>query len=247
MCVGESKKQFAKRDLAYFFEVLIALSFILSGHCVWAWSDACWEWFWIIPLSLLGLGVAGSFFILKCYANKKTCLKGFALTAAIVGSLLIFAIINPYSLSSYAKFVFAVGFMAIYIFVCQGEGKIPHALKTYSWVITVVAAFSMIVWIFIITGVLSPSGIFYCEWTGETRELNCYLGVQFATQNFDFAGFTIIRNTFCFTEGPMYAVQLCFALIIDLFLCEKASWVKVLILGAAIFTTFTYTGWIIFL
>lgn len=115
--------------------------------------------------------------------------------------------------------------------------------------VTVVALYSFVsvfFWLFGSTlGLIQPSGTINFTW-GGMRVIPSYHNVYFRTQGITLLGVSFTRNSGIWAEGPMYAMILTFAWLLQSFLVRNLPLILKVGLVAAIITTFSASGWFFF-
>lgn len=176
--------------------------------------------------------------------------------SAIVGIYgLIYGIVSDFSSSLLILITLAIIFILL---IGQGESIVFDILSKYSWLIVVIAAISIIFWIF---GSnlkwIKPTGTVLSTWAsgsnyysrGVADVVPSYFGIYFETQTVSGLSFfsNMIRNTAIFTEAPMASLNFSLALLINIYYRQKIkrSNLKNFILILAILTTFSTTGYIL--
>lgn len=194
--------------------------------------------------------------IISCIALKERY-KRWRVNKAVITAvilffyLLLFAVINDYNRREFLKFMIITVFMVLYFYLCTDQrGQLPEVLYKYVAVMSAVAALSVCIWVFgSVLHVISPSGYIYTTWTGsgKARAVRNYWGIQFEPQRSDLFSMLgmIVRNTSFFTEAPMASFNFGLALLIEMLLTEKRNIRRCVILGAAIVTTFSSTGYLV--
>lgn len=120
----------------------------------------------------------------------------------------------------------------------------------FSNIVVCLAGISLFFWCLgSIMGIIDYTIMIPNTWGGD-RFIPTYYGLYFETQNAlatSESTESIIRNSGIFNEAPMHNFVLCFALSIELFLREKFSFIKSLVLLVTIFTTLSTTGFLVLL
>lgn len=130
-----------------------------------------------------------------------------------------------------------------YIYFSKKDIEEKHSLLyKFSDVMCVFASSSLVLWILVfVTGILETNMSIPDEWA-DPRLIESFNLIQFNTQAYVVLGEEIVRNTFCYEEGPVYNMVLCTALSIELYLRENINKIKIAILSIAIISTLTTTG-----
>lgn len=228
------------------FEYLLALALILNCRSIWA-SLPSISWFSNAVLLVTIAAAAGCIFL------KKTIVKG-RLTRAvyfvlwIAGYAVFFVFVKSYNWSNFLKLVLVVCVLVIYYFCCNRSSAVPTVVYKYENLILVIAAVSVLFWLLCsVLKVLPATGTVYSNWTGNDtlKSVPSYFGVYFETQYSTLMWIgKITRNTAIFTEGPMASFHFTLALLIELFQKQRSSRPKLILLGGAVLTTISTTGYV---
>ncbi|MEE6667715.1 hypothetical protein PS423_10010 [Pediococcus acidilactici] len=126
------------------------------------------------------------------------------------------------------------------------KNTVSYLLSTLSKLITILATFSIFMWLVCsVLKLLSPSSYILLNW-GVPHYIPSFHNLYFETQRVNLGNLEFMRNTFIYPEGPIYSFILSFALIFSVFIKEKKlSSFTVLILMISILTTGSSTGFII--
>ena len=109
-------------------------------------------------------------------------------------------------------------------------------------IMTVIALISIFFYFFgSLTNIISSNGYMTVEWE-KIRTFPSYFGLHFNTQKITLFGTDIIRNTGIYPEAPMFSLNLTIALAIELFILDKKSKYRVIILALTVLTTLSTTG-----
>lgn len=126
------------------------------------------------------------------------------------------------------------------------RGEIRELIRKFQNLICWLCALSLFFWVFGSILKIIPVNTFrVIEW-GNIRTIGGYYNIYFETQGIDVFGLgNYWRNTFVFTEGPMYSLVLCIALIYELLLSEKTNWLRVILITITMFSVFSTTGFLV--
>lgn len=119
-----------------------------------------------------------------------------------------------------------------------------YLIKSYIGIVYVLAIVSLFLYILYITGIIKLNMSMVISW-GDIRSIPGFFGIYFTPQaKVGFLGILIQRNTFIFTEAPMYSLILSIAFILNVFKSNITSkdLRKNIILGITILTTTSTTG-----
>lgn len=172
--------------------------------------------------------------------NKTRRLTFFFLTYYMVLILFAVADVSLSTMSSFLfRFVFFIPLMVIYFSCVPDKRRIFHAFTNVMFVIACVAIFF---WLFgTIIGIIHPTGEMYSTW-GRTERAHyyfIYFEIPVTALHLPF-----YRNTGIFGEAPAFCGFLCAALMSEVYL-GKNNLIKKIILGMAILSTVSTTGFLI--
>lgn len=235
------------RTFQILLEFIIAAIFIAMGGTMYIYVSPFMNYLGKICLPLLAIAVVSLFFLKKPYTNPKQFRRGIIITAIICVYLIVFLLINPVNIKLYIVMLCQVCLLSIYVFICCQGDEIPGVIFRYSQLVTVVAAVSIVCWIlFSLLRVVPPSGTVDSYWFSSyfTKPQITYFDIYFEPQKILFFGRKIVRNCAIFTEAPMFTWHLVISLLIELFVNKKLSWVRTVIICAAILSTISTMGYI---
>lgn len=143
-------------------------------------------------------------------------------------------------------FLFVLGLPALYLLFSQlhERGMLTKLISKLNTVVTALAVISLYYWIFgVMLDWLYPN-MYTCITWGRFGWIYGYDGLHFEVQldTTFFPDQYIFRNSGIFAEAPMFNLWLNIALAIELFLRDKPSKFRVLILAVTVFTTMSVTG-----
>ncbi len=158
--------------------------------------------------------------------------------------MLAYTVIINFRVISFMYFI--IDAIAIY-FMAQlliNTNRYHAVFLKYSDLIFVVACVSLFFWFFgSVMHIISPTGSVLTLWSDNEKGMwvPSYYGVYFETQRL----YGIIRNSGIFTEAPMFNLNLCIALLIELFIRDDIRKIRSIILIVAIVSTLSATGYCI--
>lgn len=236
------------------FHYLFAIAIILNTRSIWTSVEGM-DWFNSFLLAFLGISLLGCLMFTKI--RKKSFFNCFIVVVAITIYLLLFWTIDQYRTNSFIRQIFTLDVVIVYCGLFGNRTnykKLPKGTmpfwNCYENLILVVACVSLFFWLTgSILDYVQPTGYVYSSWTGAGdyyKRVASYFGLYFETQT----GLSSLlgvpyRNSAIFTEAPMASLHFSMALLIELFLREKNSKVKIAILSIAIMSTVATTGYLI--
>ena len=127
----------------------------------------------------------------------------------------------------------------LYLFDKNNSKKILEAILNIVFVLCIV---SLVFWILgPMLNIIHPSGSVTIDW-GIMKTVPSYFNLHFITQKAGIFHWFLTRNTGVFAEAPMYSLVLLIGLITNLFISEKKSVLKTLIILIGIISTVSTTG-----
>lgn len=190
--------------------------------------------------------------LIKYRFPKKIFEKTFSFAIFFLIYFLLFWLQDSYRSIGYLLQVSVFLSLILYEKICDTiNDKTSSILNKYTDIVCVISVISIFFWTMgSYLNIINPTGSLNSNWTGEINvyiTVPSYYGVYFETQNINFLGLLrIVRNSACFAEAPMANFHFCLALLIELFHKEKTSIRKVVLLCIAIASTFSTTGYIVF-
>ena len=233
--------------------VICALHYIIAGviivnqNSIWRFLDTAGAYFnEITALILTGAVVISMILNLYLHRKRKNAVKFMAVGLVCV-YMSIFGVLNNFLAFYYFEFVLTAVMIGIYYFICNTD-QIPEFFRAYRNIILVIAAVSLVMWLLCSVFRLIPyTAKVYTCWTdnGELKRIKSYLGIYFEPQKITLFGASFRRNCACFAEGPQAGLAFTLGYLIELFLTEKSSKVRLIIFSLAIISTFSVTGIIV--
>lgn len=121
--------------------------------------------------------------------------------------------------------------------------EVTKVAKTFAIIMTIITTISLI--FFLLSSILNwikPTNQVLIEW-GEERKIDSYCFMHFNTQTIDLFGEVKYRNSSIFTEAPMFALSLSFALAAEVFINNKQK-IRILILTLGLASTLTLSAFV---
>jgi hypothetical protein len=142
--------------------------------------------------------------------------------------------------------LFVIGAPLAYLLFAElhRQGRLFRLLYRIVDILCIMAVVSLYFWIFgELLGLIQRNGYVELNW-GTAGSVEGYYGVHFAFQldTTFFPDLFIFRNSGIFAEAPMFNLWLSIAISIELFLKEKPSRKRIILLAITIFTTMSVTG-----
>ena len=229
----------AKR-LHVFLEYLIAAILLISCNSIWVTILPICYYTDTVLMILLGFACAGCVVLTGAILSKKrmqSCAVGFGALAVYT---LVFFLAQSEGRPSFAYYIGGVLILLIYVLACF-DGGVPTLLIRYSTLVCVVAACSVVMWLFCsVLKIIPPTGVAWTSWNAlvdTNTPVDSYFGIYFTIQG--------IRNTSIFAEAPMAALHYSLALLIQVFLASKTDLRMVIVLVVAIATTISTMGYLV--
>ncbi len=141
-------------------------------------------------------------------------------------------------------FLLAAPVMFLLFAELHRKGKLMDLMLRFVNVMCILAVISLVLWYLgVIVRVIPPNTFIQINW-GAFSYIPGFFGIHYAIQldTTFFPELFIYRNSGIFAEAPMYSMWLCIALALELFLREKPSRWRVVILAVTILTAMSVTG-----
>lgn len=143
--------------------------------------------------------------------------------------------------------------MTLVLLLCvvnRNSNNSKKLLIQYLNVVYIICISSLLFWIIGSNlKIIHPTGSIISSWTGKegvTIVVPSYFGIYFETQRLFFLRvFKVVRNSAIFTEAPMCSFHFCMALLIDVFVNNRFSLLRRIILTLGVISTFATTGYIV--
>ncbi len=181
----------------------------------------------------------------KYFRSLKRLIKTMVFILLFFVFMLIYIHIRPLNYSDFLIFTIVLMFLIGYATICFQRKRTPTFLIRYTNIVAVIAVVSIVLWLFgSVVKLIPVSGTVNSYWSGKVT--NHFFNLQFETQSTTIPGTSIqiIRNTSFFVEAPMFSFCLLLAFMIELFLNRKTRLYICILLGIAVITTFSTTGYI---
>ena len=123
--------------------------------------------------------------------------------------------------------------------------KIITFAEKYSTIVTILAAISLVMYLFGTVLKIIPSGTEVYTWAKQVRTSKHYFHLMYETQSEIFFGRSFIRNCGIFCEAPSYAVPLILSLFFEMIVSPKMKMHRIVILITTIVTSFSTKALII--
>lgn len=169
-------------------------------------------------------------FLLAAFQIAYTIVQFFNQTMSIIDSI-----------SFIIKIVGIIGSLFI-LFQLEGKTLFKKYLKYFANIVLAISCISLFFYIFGSHFKLIPPTNQVELNFGFVRKVDSYFWIYFEPQYTLFNGTYILRNCGIFAEGPMFSIVLTIALAYNLFLNEKVSKPKIILLIITIVTSISLTG-----
>lgn len=193
-------------------------------------------------LSLILIG--GSAFFLLCGSKPVITKDMISKIAIVVGCAVTYRIASSTDTDYYEYRFLLMLLWMIGCLIIQNSNK--YIWKAYVNVIVVLSVISLFFYLFgSILHLIPETGITGINWgaTWDTSSVRTFFNLYYEAQRMKITdSYRIIRNCGVFAEAPMYNFVLCTALGVELFLQERTSKWKCMIITITIFTTLSTTG-----
>lgn len=145
----------------------------------------------------------------------------------------------------FVNFVIIFGLFFINLaFSFDVKKEIKNITKVFVNIMVVITVVSLFFFVFgSILKWIKPSNKIMINW-GEERLIDSYFCIHFNTQTIEVLKNTIYRNSSIFTEAPMFALNLSFALATEIFLNDKKKTNNVIILIIGLISTLTLSAFV---
>lgn len=224
---------------------LLALTMVLNLRTVWTVMPSLGKFNDLVDLMLLAsIGT----YILSRKKHDKRFINGLITAAALFAYTMLYYAHDELKLGNFfPRVVTRIVVICLFCFDVSEKHK-KLLFDRIEQIMTVIAGVSLVFWLFgSLLGILRPTGYTYITWSldGSAVPVNTYFGIYYETQEQTIGSLRLMRNTAVFTEAPMSSFMFSFALMIELFKRKNASKRKVMLLIAAIVTTFSTTGYVV--
>lgn len=221
-------------------EYLLVLMVILEFNTPYTYFPVIGK---MVTLSIITLSM---FLILLNWKNLSIDFFAFVLLITI-GAIFPFFNVYEGKTIAYIKLYFVILPLLLILtssYMSEERESVSHLFIKFSNIVAVIAIISLFFWFLGSTLELIPStAIIPNSWAGD-RFIPTYFGVYFETQEAmaTSGAESMIRNSGIFNEAPMYNMILCTALSIEMFLHQKISVKRIILLTLTILSTISTTG-----
>ena len=248
MTAGIENGSRTRGRLLVFAQCLIAAAFVIRCNSMWITLETTQDLSKKIAYAMIFIGIGLSFYATRALKNTRKLVLGAAFAGMLAAYLIIFLFITDFGHKIFLRDAIVLLALVLYYFLVEDIQEVPGLLLRYEEVVTVVAVFSVICWlVFSVFRLLPPSGEAMTWWNGTDHftGVDSFYGVYFEPQRGQIFGLIMIRNCGFFTEGPMASLHFSIALLINLFLRKKTSWIRVVLQLIAIGSTMSATGYVV--
>ena len=224
-------------------EYLWAFFVIMNGNTVYH-ANANVDFHLLeIALGLTGVLLAVNIAFMRMRATKMNLLV--AMLMMLYTTIYLSVRQTSMTASLFIK-LFVIGAPLAYLLFAElyRQGRLFRLLYRIVDILCIMAVVSLYFWIFgELLGLIQRNGYVELNW-GTAGSVEGYYGVHFAFQldTTFFPDLFIFRNSGIFAEAPMFNLWLSIAISIELFLKEKPSRNRIILLAITIFTTMSVTG-----
>lgn len=240
-----NKKAVGRVTLDKFFVYLLCVLLLLSQSIFFlAKQESYLEIIIIFVVMLLSLL---SIFANRQRNNLKIVLNFSVIFVFQIALFFISTYVYTATRKSFLLIFLCIPFLYLYFSANSLEkNTVSYLLSTLSKLITILATFSIFMWLTCsVLKLLSPSSYTLLNW-GVPHYIPSFYNLYFETQKVNLGSLEFMRNTFIYPEGPIYSFVLSFALIFSVFIKEKKlSSFTALVLMMSILTTGSSTGFIV--
>lgn len=245
-----------RKRIVDILEYIVAMCIILNTHTVWFEKQTGKQMInlVLIILCLTLLIVIRNEDIIRDIINKKS-IKSIInnkdykntiyLATLFVISNIIFIIFNGNETgikNFIEKFIILIPLFMIYFNLNNNEIKSNSLLLKISNIIVLLAAISLFFYIFgSCLDIIPHNYQIILDWGGP-HYVDAYYGLHYDTQITWIKGIEVIRNTGVYNEAASHSINLCIALMIQMFYSQEDNKFKQLLLIITIFTTLSVTG-----
>ena len=238
------------RRLLGVFEYVIAAIFVIQCNTVWMTIEPFRGSINTVLLIVLFDCTLCCMILSGAVFSKKRISVATAGVALVFLCLIGLIFVHRMNHSVFWHFLTCLLVLLLYYLMCC-DGGVPAVLIKYGRIVTAVAGYSLVMWLFCsVLGLISPTGVVMTSWNDTAfldAPINSYLGIYFETQSRAVFGTEMVRNSAIFTEGPMASLHFSLALLIEALLKEKSDKRVALLLTVAILSTMSTTGYLVIL
>lgn len=220
-----------KKIINYIFSFLL----VLSCNSVIYYNNDIVKYIFLVGLSI--------FFCTNVLPKRKLNSKSFLILVIYYLLVILYGLFFNFGF----KYIFTYIIVLPSLYLVFTNNDMKHSILENVLNIVVFLAILSLIMFFLgpVTGIIKPSGTILNAWTSNENMKNyieSYYNLHYYTQHIIINGNRFIRNSGIFTETPMFSLVLSTALAIELFISEKKSRFKAIILLVTVFTTLSTTG-----
>lgn len=228
-----------KINIKNFINFIFSLFLILSCNSVIYYNNDYIKYTFLIVFIV---------FFITNFINKRISKNSIVIVIIYYVLTIFYGIFNGFSLMYIYTYLCILPLL--YLIYYNNESSLGKSIITNILNIgTFLAILSLIVYFLgPVLGIIKPSATILNKWTSTENVENyidSYYNLHYYTQYIFINGIEFVRNTGIFTEAPMFSLVLSTAIAIELFIEEKKSIFKTIILIFTLLTTFSTTGIII--
>lgn len=229
-----------KKRLTNFFQYIFVIALILECRSVWSRLISMEGW---LDYVIYGSMIVSTVMCVLLNKMTKSELNYILQTGAILFLLgFLYVLVTPTGKLGLLKFMCLTFMCLIFYSVCSFDyGK--DILMKYANIIYFIAVESLICWMLIsVLHIWNTNTVVFSSWSGagSAVPINSFFGLYYETQSI--SALSMIRNSAVFTEAPMCSFHFCCALIINLFIIDKITLKRTIILTFAVISTLSTTG-----
>jgi len=222
-----------KEIINFIFSVLL----VLSCNSVIYYNSDILKYVFIAFLSI--------FFLFNFIIKRKICKNSIFLVLLYYSLVIFYGVLMGFNLRYIYIYLITLPFL--YLVYSNNDVKLMKDIfRNLLNIITILAVVSLFFYIFgQVLAIIKPSAVIINRWTSSEdikNYIDSYYNLHYYTQYIIIGGIKLARNSGIFTETPMFALILSIGLIIEMFISEKHSLIKRIILVVAIATTLSTTA-----
>ena len=230
-------KEYSKnKRLVAILEYLLALCFIINCNSIYyQWMPL--GYFWIFTIIIL---------LLLIYFERKDNMFSIFLGIIIIISFWVFPLIIDIINGPISTFVSTfLGFVPLLLLYYKIVDDKTSLLLKYSTLISILSLYSFILWLFCsVLEIIPMNESFFNKW-GDIGSVPSFNYIYFETQQNVLFGNEIARNSAIFTEAPMYAINLLFALSLEVYIRKKIKVLYIISLLLGVISSTSATAYIV--
>lgn len=216
-------------------EYLLMLLIFINGQSVWIWSIGGNPF---IRLACVAIALSAVLLICYRYVSRDTFFKC-ALIFAYLFVYLVATINTSYRVQYCVRFLLVFPLFFLIADNVWKSGRVKQFALKFADIVFVFSLISVIFYLFGTVLDALPKSVDTYEWARDIKTTVNYYHLMYEAQTSEILGVTVIRNCGIFAEAPSYAVPLILALFLELFIRERASKIRIIILMLTIITSFS--------